>query len=347
MKVVLTPEIAPRSGVVLFRPGSGAMAAFCPGRVLVEPVPEHLQHLPSGVVPAAAQPLAEDEALLPFLTHKNVIAAAGGLAALDAALLRGYGCQYPHSNYHHHEMVTMRHAPGSIRVCWGCDNKLREQCTEFLASLARRNLIDFVICSVLRELAMDETHQLTLPELCWWAVRFGVADCLPEGMARKALRMPEEVIPTVYRESDIMPTVTATSIVQNKVEKASQSGYLQEMQEQQKSILTLAADPESPESFMLRPKRRRWENGEYIRWVKTQPCECCRRPADDPHHVIGHGMGGTATKAHDLFVFPLCRECHDKLHADVVAFEKKHGTQLELLFRFMDRSLAIGVITNY
>lgn len=53
-----------------------------------------------------------------------------------------------------------------------------------------------------------------------------------------------------------------------------------------------------------------------------------------------------ATKAHDLFVIPLCRECHDKLHADVAAFEKKHGTQLELLFRFMNRALAIGVITK-
>ena len=97
---------------------------------------------------------------------------------------------------------------------------------------------------------------------------------------------------------------------------------------------------------MLRPKHRRWVNEDYTRWVKTQPCEGCRRPADDPHHVIGHGMGGTATKAHDLFVFPLCRECHDKLHADLAAFEKKHGTQLELLFRFMNRALAIGVITK-
>ncbi|HDT1355803.1 TPA: DUF968 domain-containing protein, partial [Citrobacter freundii] len=101
-----------------------------------------------------------------------------------------------------------------------------------------------------------------------------------------------------------------------------------------------------PESFMLRPKRRRWINETYTRWVKTQPCECCRRPADDPHHIVGHGMGGTATKAHDLFVIPLCRECHDELHADVPAFEQKHGTQLELLLRFMDRALAIGVIAK-
>lgn len=111
-------------------------------------------------------------------------------------------------------------------------------------------------------------------------------------------------------------------------------------------MLALAADPESPESFMLKPKRRRWVNQTYTDWVKRQPCECCRRPGDDPHHVNGHGMGGTATKAHDLFVFPLCRECHDELHADVNAFEEKNGSQLQLLFRFLDRAIAIGVIVK-
>jgi len=320
------------------------MAAFRQGRVLVEPVPEHLQKLPSGVVPAAAQPLAEDDELLPFLTHDRVVSAAGGLPGLDAALLRVQGCQYPHSNYHHNEMVILRHAPGAIRVCWFCDNTLSEQHTEALASLARHNLVEFVISSILRDLALDDTHQLTLPELCWWAVRFGVADCLPEGMARKALRMPEEMIPTIYRECDIMPTGTATCIIQKKTEQARQSAYLQEIQEQQKNILTLKTDPESPESFMLRPKRRRWVNEKYTRWVKAQPCLCCNQPADDPHHLIGHGMGGMGTKAHDLFVIPLCRAHHDELHANAVAFEKKYGTQSELVLKTLDRALAIGVL---
>lgn len=50
------------------------------------------------------------------------------------------------------------------------------------------------------------------------------------------------------------------------------------------------------------------------------------------------------TKAHDLFVLPLCRKHHDELHADTVAFEEKYGSQLELIFRFIDRLLAIGVL---
>ncbi|WP_374990878.1 DUF968 domain-containing protein [Escherichia coli] len=82
----------------------------------------------------------------------------------------------------------------------------------------------------------------------------------------------------------------------------------------------------------------------YTRWVKTQPCACCGMPADDPHHLIGHGQGGMGTKAHDLFVLPLCRKHHNELHTDTVAFEEKYGSQLELIFRFIDRALAIGVL---
>ncbi|WP_123007599.1 DUF968 domain-containing protein, partial [Escherichia coli] len=85
---------------------------------------------------------------------------------------------------------------------------------------------------------------------------------------------------------------------------------------QEKTVVSIAVDPESPESFMKRPKRRRWVNEKYTRWVKTQPCACCGKPADDPHHLIGHGQGGMGTKSHDIFTLPLCREHHNELHAD-------------------------------
>lgn len=75
-----------------------------------------------------------------------------------------------------------------------------------------------------------------------------------------------------------------------------------------------------------------------------QPDQEPDKQADDPHHLIGHGQGGMGTKAHDLFVLPLCRTHHNELHADTVAFEEKYGSQLELIFRFIDRALAIGVL---
>jgi len=142
------------------------------------------------------------------------------------------------------------------------------------------------------------------------------------------MNLPPEIVQSVSRESEMKPSLPATSILQEKVKK----------------ILALEIDPETPESFMLRPKRRRWVNEKYTRWVKTQPCACCNQPADDPHHLIGHGQGGMGTKAHDLFVIPLCRAHHDELHANPVAFEQKYGSQLELLIRFLDRALSIGAI---
>ncbi|ECA8484642.1 DUF968 domain-containing protein, partial [Salmonella enterica subsp. enterica serovar Typhimurium] len=200
--------------------------------------------------------------------------------------------------------------------------------TERLKSIAVENTTKWVLSVVCRDLGFDDMHAVTLPELCWWMVRNNLAAVLPESAARKALRMPKAIVQSATRESEIVPSVLATSIVQDKAKK----------------VLALRVDPESPESFMLRPKRRRWVNERYTRWVKSQPCTCCGKQADDPHHLIGYGQGGMGTKAHDLFVLPLCRTHHNELHADTVAFEEKYGSQLELIFRFIDRALAIGVL---
>ncbi|HAT5006070.1 TPA: DUF968 domain-containing protein [Serratia marcescens] len=106
----------------------------------------------------------------------------------------------------------------------------------------------------------------------------------------------------------------------------------------------LALDPAPPKSFFKLPKRERWESKTYLRWVKSQPCVICGIQADDAHHIIGHGQGGMGTKAHDLFIIPLCREEHDALHRDPSRWEAEHGSQIELWFKFFDYSIGIGVI---
>ncbi|BDY94485.1 hypothetical protein MUTS15_31420 [Escherichia coli] len=99
-------------------------------------------------------------------------------------------------------------------------------------------------------------------------------------------------------------------------------------------MVSIAVDPESPAQYLQRQKSQREEMPVYTRWVKTQKCMTCGNQADDPHHIIGHGLGGMGTKADDLFVIPLCRKCHSELHAGVKDFEEKHGSQLLLLIRF-------------
>lgn len=112
MRGLFTAETVPRLGLVLLKPGSDLMSLFQQGRVLVEPQPKSMAGLPSGLVPDARQPLAEDKSLEEFFTGERVIRAAGGLSALDSWLERHVKeCQYPHADYHHRELVTMRHPP--------------------------------------------------------------------------------------------------------------------------------------------------------------------------------------------------------------------------------------------
>ncbi|HGY3930768.1 TPA: DUF968 domain-containing protein [Citrobacter koseri] len=328
MRVLLTPEVAPMTGVVIFRPGSELMPLFRRGRVLIESQPESMTALPSGLLPETEQVLKDDPLMRDVFENQRVINRAGGLPSLDAWLERKLECQYPHSEWHDRNYTITRHAPGAIRTCWGCDLKIRDQFTESLAGIARENLVSWLLKVVNGQLGFSEDHVLTLPEFCWWMIRNDLADEIPEAVAHKVLRLKSEPIRSVTRESDIVPALLAKQLVQEKAKK----------------VVAVKVDPETPESFMLRPKRRRWENEKYTQWVKAQPCVCCNKQADDPLHLIGHGQGGMGTKAHDLFVIPLCRAHHDELHADHVAFEAKYGDQLTLLFRFLDRALAIGVL---
>jgi len=329
VRALLNPVVVTELGIAIFRPGASLLPHFRRGRMLLENEPEHLAGMPSGVLPPAEQPLAEDPALAGVFDNESVLRRAGGLNGLESWLYDGSGCQWPHESWHDENMTTLRHAPGVIRLCWHCDNLLREQSSESLETIARANAAAYILRAACRELGFDEAHTLTLPEFCWWLAQNGLSDAMPDSAVRRVLRLPEPEIKHVYRESDLVPGLPSPREI---------------VQETAKQVLALRIDPETPESFMLRPKRRRWVNEKYTRWVKVQQCMCCKNPADDPHHLIGHGQGGMGTKAHDLFVIPLCRAHHDELHADTVAFEEKYGSQLTLLFRFIDRALAIGVL---
>ena len=81
------------------------------------------------------------------------------------------------------------------------------------------NCARWVLSVVRRDLGFDDSHVMTMPELCWWLVRNDLADALPESAARKALRLPKPVVPSVTRESDLVPLVPATSIIQDKAKR--------------------------------------------------------------------------------------------------------------------------------
>ncbi|EMM4098629.1 TPA: DUF968 domain-containing protein [Escherichia coli] len=347
MRVLVTPEIAHRLGIVLFRPGPDAMPLFMQGRVLVEPEPKSMRGLPSGVVPAVRQPLAEDKSLLPFFSDGRVIRAAGGAGALSDWLLRHVkSCQWPHGDYHHSETVIHRYGTGAMVLCWHCDNQLRDQTSESLEQLAHQNLSAWMIDVIRHAMNGTQERELSLAELSWWAVCNQVADALPETVLRRSLGLRAEKIRSVYRESDIIPgEQTATSILKQRTKNIAPLPHAhQQKPPQEKTVVSIAVDPESPAQYLQRQKPQREEMPVYTRWVKTQKCMTCGNQADDPHHIIGHGLGGMGTKADDLFVIPLCRKCHNELHAGVKDFEEKHGSQLLLLIRFLMHARNSGVL---
>ncbi|ENI9609590.1 DUF968 domain-containing protein, partial [Escherichia coli] len=192
-----------------------------------------------------------------------------------------------------------------------------------------------------------QERELSLAELSWWAVRNQVADALPEAVLRRSLGLRAEKIRSVYSESDIIPgEQTATSILKQRTKNIALLPHVHQQQNppQEKTVVSIAVDPESPAQYLQRQKSQREEMPVYTRWVKTQKCMTCGNQADDPHHIIGHGLGGMGTKADDLFVIPLCRKCRNELHAGVKDFEEKHGSQLLLLIRFLMHARNSGVL---
>ncbi|EKN6210275.1 DUF968 domain-containing protein [Yersinia enterocolitica] len=332
MRALLTPFIQQELGVVILKPGA-ELLPYLSERLLVATEPEEFKALPSGRLPTTDQQLANDPRLLPFFEHERVINAAGGPRVLEAWVKQLKECQWHDPDDSHvQNLTTLRYGQRSIRLCWHHDNKLREHTLPRLDQLATGNLITWIISTVCSHFRLPEGHQLTMPELCWWAVVNEVSDLLPDSIARASLRMLPVVTksgPT--RESDITWTPNPTQIIENKVEQV-------------KKVLALKIDDEPPASFMRIPKRYRWESAKWLKWVKSQQCCGCGNSADDPHHIIGHGQGGMGTKAHDLLTIPLCRICHDALHADMRVWEAEHGSQIELWFHFMDRSISIGAM---
>lgn len=332
MRALLTPFIQQELGVVILKPGA-ELLPYLSSRLLVATEPEEFKSLPSGRLPSTDQQLANDPRLLPFFEQERVINAAGGPRVLEAWVKQLKECQWHDpDDTHVQNLTTLRYGQRSIRLCWHHDNKLREHTLPRLDQLATGNLITWIISTVCSHFRLPEGHQLTMPELCWWAVVNEVSDLLPDSIARASLRMLPVVTksgPT--RESDITWTPNPTQIIETKVEQV-------------KKVLALKIDDEPPASFMRIPKRQRWENKKWLKWVKSQQCCGCGSSADDPHHIIGHGQGGMGTKAHDLFTIPLCRICHDALHADMHAWEAEHGSQVVLWFHFMDRSISFGAM---
>lgn len=325
MKGIVVREL----GQVILKPGEELLPMFG-DRVLVATVPAEFRDMPSGALPAVQQQLASDPRFKLFFQHERVLYAAGGINSLESWLGRSFDCQWP-DTYHDKNMDTLRVFGGATRLCWHHSHVHGDKSLLEMKELAEQNIADFVVYRARHHFMFDESHQLTLPELCWWAWVHEVIDLIPEDVAAASLRIkPHALTSGVKREADITHTPAARQIVAEIAKKAAK---------------VLVIDPEPPKALFKIPKRERWTSEKFTQWVKSQPCACCGNPSDDPHHIIGHGQGGMATKAHDFFTIPLCRKHHDELHRDLSRWEEEYGSQIEVWFRFIDYSLSVGAIS--
>ncbi|STR05766.1 DUF968 domain-containing protein [Hafnia alvei] len=333
MRMILTAFPQTDAGVVLLKPGQLTCKFHKGQRIMITEVPKEFEKLPAGELPAQSQDLANDMALRSFFSHYDVIKAASTESALEVWVDKIKICQWKR-NHHDRNLNTVPHKNGAVRLCWSCDNLHHDQFHPSLGDIAEINRAEWLVGSVRRSLGFNEGHQLTLPELGWWAFLNGLTHLLPTSIAYRVTKTPEPpaFIGGVMKETDINPW------------QPDPDKVLSDLIVLAKPIIKLAGDEAPPASFMLKPKLQRWECEKYTRWVKTQKCCGCNKPADDPHHVINHGLGGMGTKTHDLFVLPLCRRCHDKLHKDVATWEQKHGDQRFLLIEFLNYALGVGAI---
>ncbi|UAL57464.1 DUF968 domain-containing protein [Edwardsiella tarda] len=344
MRMLFTVFPQRNAGVVLLKTGRLTRRFSDGQRVMLSDVPVAFHSFPAGEL-VSDQLLAADQIWRPFFAHERVRHAASLYMQFSDYLESFHYCQWKdvRDGYHSTELTNAMNEHGGAKLCWACDNAMRGTNGKIFTELCERNRAEWVIEAARRGLKLPEGHQLTEPELCWWALIVGVADLIPGGIARRITGIEPEEITGVMSESTIVPDQpTAQGVLAAAVEVAE----VAIPQERMKPVIKLEADEAPTAGFMLRPKLQRWESEKYTRWVKTQPCCGCGNPADDPHHIInsGLGLGGIGTKTHDLFVIPLCRRCHDELHRDVSAWERQHGSQVKLLVQFLNRALGIGAI---
>ncbi|MCT6990668.1 DUF968 domain-containing protein [Salmonella enterica] len=371
MKAILTAFPQNSARVTLLKSGNLTPRLRDGQRVMICDVPRQLENVPAGEIPETGQWLARDEALEPFFADCRVINAAGGPEGLNRWVSRISDCQCAGAEDDHVRNLTTAQTQdgGAVRLCHACDNAHYMKGYRALSDIITRNRAEWIVDYVRMSLRLGKNHQVTLPEMFCWAVLHGVTNAMPVNVIRRFASLPEdEVLTGTIKEAGINPwQLGARQLVEKKAgesisaippdiytepnaKKLIKDSGLNEMLNETaagrvKPVLVLAANDDPPAGYMRKPKMQRLELPEYTQWVKRQPCCGCGKTADDPHHIIGHGFGGTGTKACDLLVIPLCRVCHEALHADTRGWEEQNGSQLLWLARTLARATGTGAIT--
>ena len=325
--LVLKPFLQHDLGLMMFKPGKSLLDELDRmsngNRLMVMPLPKELVSVPSGklnypVIPDSSKSsLVDDSRLLEFFSNNEVQSKLGNFYHwLD----RIPHCQLSNGELCDKNLTFLDCAVGAVRLCWHHDNEERVNLSERTRSTARENILVWGVSCVSSQLRFAVGHCLTLPELCWWAVREGVYSHLPQSIVDQMFGIKSKKKTnalTDKRDSDPRWDVDGKAVLEDRV----------------KQVVRLVIDDEPPAMFMKRPKELSWRSEKYLKFVRSLPCVVTGRvgTGSDPvvaHHLIGHGEGKMGGKAHDLFTMPMLASVHQEFHHDPKAWEKLHGSQL-------------------
>ncbi|MEK0268275.1 DUF968 domain-containing protein [Vibrio vulnificus] len=306
------------------------------GRALIQPVPCSLAQRQDGPIDAVLLAATEkdtvrrDSTLLPFFTHPDVDKL---FDPIEKHVDRIPRCQAKSDDCNHNLLTVKIESGGAVRLCWYHD--LHRDEVRDIESKAAMNLIVFR-SNVVSVRLHGRVVPLTMPELCWWAVRNDVYHALPQPLLTKVFSeeaKSRRVGLGAYKDTDARYT-------------QRESRELLEVLA--KPVLKLSVDEDPPLLYMRKPKLTTYTSEAYLAFVRKLPC-VVNGPATecDPvvaHHLILHGEGKMGGKAHDLFTFPLRASEHRKFHDDPAGWEARHGTQLLHVKNTLRKALDVGAI---
>ncbi|QLB18684.1 DUF968 domain-containing protein [Mannheimia granulomatis] len=334
--LLLTPYFQTEVGIVFYRVPKDVSPAAFGERTLLQPAPTDLATAKSGKVANFSGNLTACKELVAFAKSENVRKKLNELDkySKEPPYLRFVKsiqtCQCRDGKYCHPERVMANTENGAVLLCWHHD-KMRmdgEIPTEKLEELADENWEKFIAQQIRLTLRKNQSTAIEFADLVLFAGIKELLDELDSNALQQLLGYPPLNNSGVSKESNIGFDDVPNARVNLK---------------QWAKALKLRVEPEPLASFMAIPKLQRFEWRKWLQFVKSQPCMCCGKQADDPHHIIGYG-GKMGSKQHDLFVIPFCRIHHDELHRNVGKFEQDYGSQLELLIKFLDRALGLGAL---
>ncbi|WP_417536318.1 DUF968 domain-containing protein [Methylophaga sp.] len=341
--LVLKPFLQPDLGLMMFKPGKSLLDELTRmssgNRLLVAPLPKELVNTPSGKINSSVIPdsstksLVDDERLLEFFLHADV---QKRLGSFYHWLERIPHCQLSDGEFCDKNLTFLDCKYGAVRLCWHHDNQERANLSDRARQQAKENVLVWGVSTVCGQLRFASHHVLTLPELCWWAVKEGVYQHLPQSVVEQMFNVkPKKKENTLTMRRESGPDFTKTPTEQ--------------LEQLAKQVVKLTVDDNPPAMHMKRPKQLTWHSEKYLKFVRSLPCCATGRHGTDSdpvvaHHLIGHGEGKMGGKAHDLFTMPMLASVHQEFHHDPKAWEAKFGTQLFFVKQTLKRSLDLGCI---